>query len=326
MVDVRGFSGGGNWYKGNLHSHTTHSDGILTPKEAVSAFREKGYGFLCLSDHDFYSDYREELNTDDFILLPGFEASAVLYEDESMKKVLKTHHMNAILGTEEMQAGAALRRPYHCEDMPVKRFFGAWNGASAAFEMARELSGRGFIVTYNHPVWSRVEAEEFFSCGAFALEIFNYNTVNECGEGYDTRDWDVMLRKGKRILGFASDDNHNEGKFDDAFGGWISVKAESLSHDDIIKSLLSGNYYSSSGPEICDWGVLGDEVYVSCGKAERVNFITGGGVGKSRTVIRNSEDGLTNARFKLKGGETYVRVECVDEKGRTAWSNPIFLP
>ena len=44
-------------FRGNLHSHTTNSDGTLTPAEAVAAFRAHGYDFLCLSEHDLYTDY-----------------------------------------------------------------------------------------------------------------------------------------------------------------------------------------------------------------------------------------------------------------------------
>ena len=38
-----GFKEEGNWYKGNLHSHTVDSDGCLTPGEAVELFAEHGY-------------------------------------------------------------------------------------------------------------------------------------------------------------------------------------------------------------------------------------------------------------------------------------------
>ena len=34
---------------------------------------------------------------------------------------------------------------------------------------------------------------------------------------------------------------------------------------------------------------------------------------------------LTELTYTLKGGESYVRVECVDSKGKPAWSNAIFM-
>ena len=74
------------------------------------------------------------------------------------------------------------------------------------------------------PIWSRVRESEFiYTKGIWALEIFNYDTVNESATGYDETYWDVMLREGIPMLGFASDDNHNEGLFDDSCGGYIVV-------------------------------------------------------------------------------------------------------
>ena len=72
------FSEEGSWFKGNLHSHTVNSDGRLTPAQSASYYREHGYSFLCLSEHDYYTDLREELDRDDFIILPGLEASTYL--------------------------------------------------------------------------------------------------------------------------------------------------------------------------------------------------------------------------------------------------------
>ncbi len=41
-VSIPGFPGQGNWYKGNLHSHTVNSDGKLLPVEAVALYKKNG--------------------------------------------------------------------------------------------------------------------------------------------------------------------------------------------------------------------------------------------------------------------------------------------
>src|SRR5688572_30655929 len=41
------------WYKGNTHTHTLNSDGDSTPDEVVRWYREQGYHFLVLTDHNF---------------------------------------------------------------------------------------------------------------------------------------------------------------------------------------------------------------------------------------------------------------------------------
>ena len=91
------FSENGNWYKGNLHSHTTNSDGRLRPEEAAAFYKNYGYHFVCFSEHDYYTDLREQFDCEDFILLPGVEASVVLM-DRDRTHVIKTHHIHGILG------------------------------------------------------------------------------------------------------------------------------------------------------------------------------------------------------------------------------------
>jgi len=40
------------WYKGMLHCHSYWSDGRAFPEQAARAYREAGYHFFCLSDHN----------------------------------------------------------------------------------------------------------------------------------------------------------------------------------------------------------------------------------------------------------------------------------
>src|SRR5215207_6992775 len=44
---------GGRWFKGNTHTHTVNSDGDSTPDEVVRWYREHGYQFLVLTDHNY---------------------------------------------------------------------------------------------------------------------------------------------------------------------------------------------------------------------------------------------------------------------------------
>jgi len=41
---------GHTWVKGNLHAHTTNSDGKPSPRERMNGYVEQGYDYLCLSD------------------------------------------------------------------------------------------------------------------------------------------------------------------------------------------------------------------------------------------------------------------------------------
>ena len=41
----------GKWFKGNVHMHTTYSDGGLTPRQAAEFYAGRGYDFMAITDH-----------------------------------------------------------------------------------------------------------------------------------------------------------------------------------------------------------------------------------------------------------------------------------
>ena len=45
------FKAPGRWFKGNLHTHTTNSDGLLTPSQIAFLYKANGYDFLSITDH-----------------------------------------------------------------------------------------------------------------------------------------------------------------------------------------------------------------------------------------------------------------------------------
>ena len=71
----------GRFYRGNLHTHSTRSDGGLSPAAVVASYRERGYDFLALTDH-FLATYgfpivdTREFRTDRFTTLIGAELHA----------------------------------------------------------------------------------------------------------------------------------------------------------------------------------------------------------------------------------------------------------
>ena len=60
----------------DLHSHTTFSDGELTPQELISLAVEKDVDVLAITDHDTLDAYRELPSSHDKIrIVPGIELS-----------------------------------------------------------------------------------------------------------------------------------------------------------------------------------------------------------------------------------------------------------
>ena len=60
---------GARWFKGNLHTHTTDSDGQMSPDDCAALYRGRGYDFLSLTDHWKLSGTRTHENG--LLLLSG---------------------------------------------------------------------------------------------------------------------------------------------------------------------------------------------------------------------------------------------------------------
>lgn len=319
MKTILPLEGEGNWYKGNLHCHSTMSDGKLEPSQLVKMYRERGYSFLAFSEHELFTNW-VEFNAKDFMIMPAIEREA--YGDNFRI----CYHIHGIQGSERLIKHSKNKPLQHGDRGKLPE----WQGTETVQGIIDELRDAGNLVMFNHPVWSFNELEDFIDLeGYFALEIFNYGCEVENRTGLSTVYWDSLLKRGKKVWGIATDDNHNKNRFGeapidwDSFGGWINVKAEELAQNAIAEALSQGRFYSSSGPEIYNYGVRDGEVFIQCSEVERVYFLTGDRSGYSR---RDKErNPITEASYKLNGREKYVRIECVDKFGKTAWTNPIFL-
>lgn len=308
-----------HFYKGNLHCHSTKSDGCLSQEQLANAYAENGYSFLCFSEHQEYTDI-DTFDTDSFIILPGFEWSSQSIDDRLFSKV---HHVQGIKGNKRMQQNSSFESIKHGEIIEGLSF----DGEKTSNEMSKYLKERGNISIYNHPVWSRTTPEDFGDLEGFtALEVYNHGCEVARKTGVAETYWDALLSNGKRVLAVATDDNHNWRIPDDSFGGWITVCAKKLTHDNVINSIVEGSYYSSSGPEIFNYGVKNNRVYVVCSPVNHVNFVAGNFIGAGCTKWgEENKDTITEAEFDLLGRERYIRIECVDRYGKKAWSNPLYF-
>src|SRR5690349_6497565 len=77
LSGIEAQSQGARWYKGN--THTLNSDGDSTPDDVVKWYREHGYQFLVLTDHNFLTSV-EGLNAlhganEKFLVVKGEEVT-----------------------------------------------------------------------------------------------------------------------------------------------------------------------------------------------------------------------------------------------------------
>jgi len=93
-------------YKTDLHLHTTHSDGNLSPSELIDLCYENGLRHISITDHDSTEGIEESINYSikypDLEIIPGIELSTdfegaeihmlgfyINYKNKDLQKVLK---------------------------------------------------------------------------------------------------------------------------------------------------------------------------------------------------------------------------------------------
>ena len=83
------FASPGQWFRGNLHTHSDRSDGVASPEQLIAEYRAAGYDILVLTDH-FESRWgwtvtdTDFARDDGFTTLLGAELSSADWEDEGV--------------------------------------------------------------------------------------------------------------------------------------------------------------------------------------------------------------------------------------------------
>jgi hypothetical protein len=293
------FSTPGRFYKGNLHTHSTRSDGARDPESVCGAYREAGYDFLALTDH--------------FLAKYGFPIVDT--------RDYRTNSFTTLLGAEVHAPQTRLGELWHilCVGLPLD--FAPTGEAELAAALAQRCAEAGAFVAIAHPAWYALTVDDAETIGcAHAVEIYNHTSAVRTDRGDGWYLLDQLLARGKHLTGCANDDAHF--KCDDAFGGWVMVKAETNEPELLLAALKAGNYYSSQGPLIHDLRVERDEIEISCAKAAAVMLLGRGSRAEQVLAPVHERVRLPSAKFR---GD-YVRAVVVDEQHRHAWSNPIWLP
>ena len=102
------------------------------------------------------------------------------------------------------------------------------------------------------------------------------------------------------------------------------VKSSEKSPRSILDALRDGRFYATCGPRIIALSVDDDQIEVGTSPVKSIHFITHNG--HSSVVHAVDEPLITNAKRILNSLKRYLRIECVDEKGRYAWTNAVLLP
>jgi hypothetical protein len=293
------FAAPGEWLRGNLHTHTTASDGIRSPQAVVDHYATEGYDFLGITDHGTLTD-PSKLDPRGMTLIPSQEISLGRTEAGT------TFHIVAIGIKNRLK-----HKDFDLEGDPQRAI--------------EDTHNQGALAILAHPYWSGLDKEDMLRLTNYdGVEIYNSNCEVYNGFGDSRPHVDAILSAGRRTLIFATDDHHGTPepmKKPDSAISWISVKAE-RDPASILASIKAGLFYASNGPKIKRITFEEDSIIAETSPVTSIGFVS--------TPSRGTKywaDGkpLTLAAYKPRKNETYIRVEATDENGRTAWSNPIYI-
>lgn len=311
-----------NRYKANLHCHSTVSDGEMTPEKLKQRYMSQGYSIVAYTDHEILVPH-PELNDSNFLALPGYEMQT--FGDMELPKLMRrVNHMNFFPKDPENR-----RMPFFTRDdvMQLDRppclddieFDGDGNekkeySAAGLNRLIAKANKAGFLVSYNHPTWSKEDAGIYTNLkGLFAMEIYNHDSAVTGYDAYCPYVYEEMLRSGQHIGCIATDDTHSAR---DLFGGYTVILADSLAHANIISALEKGDYYASRGPEIkrlwCEDGVFN----IECSPAKMIVASNSGR--RRRSILCDENATLTFAQFPIQENDLYIRFTVTDAQGRTA--------
>ena len=99
------------------------------------------------------------------------------------------------------------------------------------------------------------------------------------------------------------------------------VKSEINSEEAILEALKKGHYYSSQGPNFKNIKIQNGRLEVLCSPVEKI-IVSGYG---SASIYKN-KTAMESAVFNLGllPQKKWLRVTIIDNKGKKAWTNPIY--
>ena len=303
----------GNFYKANLHCHSTCSDGRWSLEKLKCEYKKRGYSIIAFSDHDFCRSH-PELSDGEFLALTSFEADISDNIVES-SRYRRCYHLNCIAKNENSDGAEILPTPNYRD-------------INAINDYIAKMNAKGFLVSFNHPNWSLQTINDYAGLkGLFASEIYTHAAYVEGIDSNQEMAYDHILRAGNRICCLMTDDNHDEYPADhplnDSFGGFVVVKAPELSYGAVISALEAGEFYSSMGPEIFSLYVEDGRLHVECSPARSINMTT---AGRRCGVVRALRgESVTCADFAIEPDDGYARLQITDSEGLRANTNAFFI-
>jgi hypothetical protein len=304
-MTLTAFTAPGTFWRGNLHTHSTLSDGCLCAQEVCRRYKAEGYDFIALTDH--------------FIGAYGYPiADTAPFRDARFTTILGAECHSGAMENGELWHILAVGLPADFAPPNAPGFVPVADQETGP-ELAARARAAGAFVAIAHPQWSGMTLGDARSIeAAHAIEIYNHGCAIGCDRPDGAFYADLLLSEGRSLTLIATDDAHFTEP--DHFGGWVMVKAEANEPELLLAALKRGDFYSSQGPELHAVTITEDEIIVECTSVAAVIVQGHGSAATAAHGQAMTRASVARARF---AASPWIRVTIVDRAGKRAWSNPI---
>lgn len=281
---------GSVWFRGNLHGHTTNTDGELSPEGYIQKYLDLGYDWICISDHDTLTPKPSNC-PDRLTFIQGNEVTA------------RGPHLLHIGCTEVVEPHRDRAR------------------------VIEEVTAKGGLCILNHPNWeedfSHWPHDLMESLPPFhGIEIYNGIVRDQEGTSLATDRFDRLLSKGYRVWGYTNDDTH----WVESYGrAWNCVAASECTPDAILESLKSGRFYGSTGVVLTTLRTEGGRIRIESANGGLCIASIDWGLEVGRYPGSSWEFDLEELAAAARREPTYIRFEVHGMGDHAAWTQPIHL-
>lgn len=295
---IEAFTSPGRFWRGNLHCHSTRSDGDLAPDRVCHFYASSGYDFICLTDH-FLEKYGYPITDTTAFRQNGF---------------------TTLPGAELHVPDTALGEMWHILAVGLPAGFAQPHAGETGPELAARAAAAGAFVAIPHPEWYTLTADDALALdAAHAIEVYNAICAYESGRGGGESHLDALLVAGRRLGAIAVDDAHRYRA--DALKGWVMVKAPENEPDALLAALRAGAFYASQGPAFEHVSLDETGLALETSAVDKAYLV---GPGSRYASVHDA--GVTRMRFALdRYRGAWCRAVIVDAEGRKAWTNPLWL-
>ncbi|MDI9463635.1 MAG: hypothetical protein QM368_08545 [Bacillota bacterium] len=231
-----------NWdtvkqYKANFHTHTTESDGRISPREVINAYSNAGYRILVITDHDSFGGADTTWPWTKWI-------------DEEPDHINSNSGMETSVFYSNLGPGGmlAVRGNEISSTDHIGSFFSDYGGAAAGQEeyALQQIQGKNGLAMIYHPgrynrsdSWYKELYKKYHQAPLIGMEVYNQGDRY----GNDRNTWDrvnALVMPEIVIFGYSGDDMHYQ---EHRFRNYQFMLMEELTEEALREAMLKGAFY-----------------------------------------------------------------------------------